>query len=1227
VAIAPIPENGAPLLSSSAEDSFFRVLTESAPHIMFAAWPSGDVFYFNRTWYEYTGFGTEESLGPSGFAAALHSEDRARISDGWMLAVQIGRPAAADARYRRADGTFRWHRVSVAPHYGADGEIDRWIGTIVDIDDDLTSERSLRTLSEVLPVMVWTTDPSGRMDYFNQRWVDFIADRDEIAKGVTGRFTHPSDTPFIRAAWSYCVSTGAPLNEVTRLRVRDGSYRWHRINAVPQRDDSGAILRWYGVTTDVHDAIAASGVQDADVEGRIVRDLAQRIPTMVSIIDNDGVVRFINERWVAFTGLPADALLGERMNELVHPDDLAIQLERWQRYPRTGEAFTSQVRIRRADGVYRWVEYRALPEFDETGSVTQWIGVTTDIDENRRTVSALDFLTQAADRFAREDDIRSILRGLAHAALGGMAEVCVIDLLDDAAGSRIVVASPALGESFARAAEAYPPPPRDSAHPKVRALYQGETVIVQRIDDTFWDAMVDGETRRSSWGNTRPQSYLAVPIVLGDRIFGAISLTRSDGMMPFTQTDADVLQAVAQRVAVTMQSIRLRDELRRESSRRIDRFRRIADISPQLMSTTEPDGTFDWFNRRWYEYTGQTPDVALGNRWHEALHPEDRVHALARWRASLATREPFEFEARIRDAQGAYRWFLIRSTPELDDEGRALKWYTARTDIHDARRAARTIQVFADLGEVLSETLGLQQTLDAAMEVLVPDYADWSFITLADENDRLRIAAIYDANPEREHLLRPLLGKLFLQPRARGGSAYAYQNRAPFLFTGDVHETGRENLQPEALEIFERVGYESVISLPLIVAGEARGTLVLVMSSEQRAFREEEMPFFQELARRIAPAIANAEVFERERRVAESFQQAALPSELPNVPTYAFDAIYEAGRAEALVGGDWYDAFTLLDGRIVVSIGDVAGSGLQSAVIMSSIRQTIRGVAHVHAEPALMLEAADRTLQSEHRDRFATAFVGVIDPLRASIAYQSAGHLAPLIVAPDGTVSELESNHGLPLGLRTPNEPPTLERPLEPGSLLVLFTDGLVEATHDFDGGMRRVREAVGTATFREAVNPALTLQGLMLADGSKDDVAILVVRVGDPTPALRLRIDGADRVEQVQLVRRRVLGALAEGGMRAPALARAELILAELVGNLSRHAPGEAEFLLAWNEGIPVLHVFDSGPGYRYSAKLPPDPMSETGRGLFLIAAFARNFIVAPRAPRGSHSRIVFNL
>ncbi|MDP9110728.1 MAG: SpoIIE family protein phosphatase, partial [Candidatus Eremiobacteraeota bacterium] len=406
------------------------------------------------------------------------------------------------------------------------------------------------------------------------------------------------------------------------------------------------------------------------------------------------------------------------------------------------------------------------------------------------------------------------------------------------------------------------------------------------------------------------------------------------------------------------------------------------------------------------------------------------------------------------------------------------------------------------------------------------------------------------------------------------------------------------------------------LSLPLVHNGAAIGNLQL------RDADRTDLRFLRGIAERCALAIANARRFERERHVALTFQNAALVSKLPSGSAYRFDAIYEAGSAEALVGGDWYDAFRLADGRFVVSIGDVLGSGLEAAIAMVNVRQTLRGVAQVHPDPAMMLEAAERTLRAQHPDRFVTAFLGVIDPVTQQCAYANAGHPGPYLRFADGTVVQIPGG-GVPLGLGLATSDFEVRQfILTPGSMLVLYTDGLIEATRDVLEGERRLERALRDPALPRRERSAEYLRDSVLGDASRDDIAIMVVTVETADPVQRWRFDPrwADAAARV----RKELCQAFERVSLPPARVRdAELVFSELMSNSLRHAPGTVDLILETHSDRIVLHVLDKGPGFQFSPRLPRDLYSEMGRGLFIVASLANEFIVERRPGGGNHSRI----
>jgi len=257
----------------------------------------------------------------------------------------------------------------------------------------------------------------------------------------------------------------------------------------------------------------------------------------------------------------------------------------------------------------------------------------------------------------------------------------------------------------------------------------------------------------------------------------------------------------------------------------------------------------------------------------------------------------------------------------------------------------------------------------------------------------------------------------------------------------------------------------------------------------------------REMSRAAASVLAGVATegearYEQEHNIAQAFQHALLPQFLPESENVHLDAIYAAADDRDLVGGDWYDAFTVDDGKIVISIGDVGGHGLDAAVWMGKVSQSLRALSLIETEPHALLTCLDRLLDRYEANILITAFVALLDPETGEMRYSSAGHSPPFVRRADGTVTELRAG-GVPLGM-----PIRLERTsdrilLAPGSMVLLYTDGLTEATRNIIEGERSVREALSREDVARSQNPARALRDAVLSRASFDDVAILTIRFG----------------------------------------------------------------------------------------------------------------------------------
>ncbi len=624
----------------------------------------------------------------------------------------------------------------------------------------------------------------------------------------------------------------------------------------------------------------------------------------------------------------------------------------------------------------------------------------------------------------------------------------------------------------------------------------------------------------------------------------------------------------------------------------------LADALPQIVWMTDAEGAVLAFNARWFAFTGRTTDESYGNAWLTVLHPDDRERTEAAWARSVAGGEGYEIEYRFRRADGEYRWQLGRGVAMRDDSGAVVRWFGTCTDIHDRKRAEASLATLSRIGDQLIAGFDEARMLREAAALVVPTLAEWCFVFVDHGNGAARVAAVAHEDGER------------------AAAAHAYVRRYPATVPPDVR--GVTTLLVENEDYLRAFDVGAAVVVPIRARRERFGAIVLGRSSRV-PFDAAEIAVFEILGKRFAVAIENARNFAREHTVASTFQRAALPKSLPDVAGATLDAVYTAAASEAQVGGDWYDAFPLDDGRVVVSIGDVAGKGLDAAVVMANVRQAIRVAALCGLDPSRILLTAGSALEREHADRMVTAFVGFYDGASRTLAYASAGHPSPLVRRPDGTVETLGAA-APPLGLGISEAPPShVVEDLTDGTLLALYTDGLIESTRDVLEGEDRLLASMRSGALLHTASPAGFIRDAVLHDGVRDDVAVLTLFVGRRA---HWSFDGSDAMA-AHGARASFVRALRDAGTPDSDFGAAELIFGELVGNVVRHAPGRIEIDLVWSGEAPVLHVLDRGASFDLAAVLPTDVMQESGRGLFLVELLGEGFAVDALPRRGNHARV----
>ena len=268
------------------------------------------------------------------------------------------------------------------------------------------SEQQLSQFVNMVPVYLWRLTPEGEPNFFNKRLTDFfglgIADADRPDKSrlaaIIETVVHPDDASSLGEALNRCVVTGESFSMKYRLHRADGMYRWMEGSAEPMRDQGGRIVQWYGVSIDIDDRLhAEEALRNRERELSLLVDM---VPSHLWRVTPEGELTLANKRMADFLGLDSGnkRQLETVFDTIFHPDEAEAVWDGLRRCLRTGEPFSMTYRLRRADGVYRWMSGRADPLRDESGRIVQWFGLCHDIDDQ---VHAEEALRRASDKLAQ----------------------------------------------------------------------------------------------------------------------------------------------------------------------------------------------------------------------------------------------------------------------------------------------------------------------------------------------------------------------------------------------------------------------------------------------------------------------------------------------------------------------------------------------------------------------------------------------------------------------------------------------------------------------------------------------------------------------------------------------------------------------------------------------------------------------------------------------------------
>ncbi|MBB3086156.1 PP2C family protein-serine/threonine phosphatase [Geodermatophilus sabuli] len=425
----------------------------------------------------------------------------------------------------------------------------------------------------------------------------------------------------------------------------------------------------------------------------------------------------------------------------------------------------------------------------------------------------------------------------------------------------------------------------------------------------------------------------------------------------------------------------------------------------------------------------------------------------------------------------------------------------------EAERAGRHLMLLGDINLAMTSTVDADEAVDRFAHLVVPVLADWCLVSVIDPDGTRRDVGRAHSDPAMVEAMHRYADS---RVRTNAPSAPVPQSlrsgRSVVIEALTAADVGAMVSDPAARQVLGVLRPAAVAAFPLVARGEVIGAFTLVNGPERGAHTPAELRTAEIASRRAALALDNARLARANQQVAERLQVSLLsPPVQPDDLELAVR--YRAATRGVSIGGDWYDSFLQPDGDTVVVIGDVMGHDIEAAAAMGQVKTLVRAIAFDRLEePAGLLRRVDHALVGLAVPAMATALVCRLEQTPTErtaglrrLRWSTAGHPEPMLLGPDGTVTDLSAPVGPPLGIGWRGPRADGEVVLPEGATLLLFTDGLFERRSvPLDEGRDQLRGCLRVAAREEATLDQLCdrLLAEMVGEGAEDDVALLAVRL-----------------------------------------------------------------------------------------------------------------------------------
>ncbi|WP_328891712.1 SpoIIE family protein phosphatase [Streptomyces sp. NBC_00316] len=632
-------------------------------------------------------------------------------------------------------------------------------------------------------------------------------------------------------------------------------------------------------------------------------------------------------------------------------------------------------------------------------------------------------------------------------------------------------------------------------------------------------------------------------------------------------------------------------------------------------------------------HDGLPHDRRLGRRFTEVLPGAnaEALEAVMRQALQNGTTKIHEYRTWQPTSQGPQHQFAASFQCLQGADGESLGVCTISADVTASWQARERLAALSQASARLGSTLDVMQVSQELADLAVPLLADYVAVDLEQSipfgegppvgisTTGNRLPAFRRAGLASNHQGMPespwMRGEPVNVPPASPFTAVLRAGKSRLEAVLDTTSGTWVDKVPELAHRVRENGMHSIMIVPIRARRALLGMALFVRTTDPVPFHEADLLLAEELVGRTGQALDNARQYARQHTAALTLQRNLLPRHLTGGTAVEVASRYLPADVDHGVGGDWFDAIPLSGARVALVVGDVLGHGLHAAVTMGRLRTAVHTLANMELPPDELLAQLDDTVQRLGEEDCdspdptpvvgATCLYAVYDPTIRRCTMASAGHPPPAIIDPQGRVSYPDLPTGAPLGVGLGDPLESVELELAEGSILALYTDGLIETRdHDIEEGMHRLGAALA--------QPGRSLDALCdtamqtLPDQAPcDDVTLLLVRTRPLSPSRVASWTLPGEQAAVRNARNLAARQLTEWGLEGLEDST-KLIVSELVTNAIRHGTGQVGLRLVRHQ-VLTCEVSDTGPCIpRLRRARTTD---ENGRGLFLITNLSRRW------------------